>query len=226
MEDLVTTVASAPSIQAAANVVLPPQPTRVPSTTIRTITHVDDVTAHRFYQLYLETFGELAIRAVNRHLLRREEFMAVMVDPRIDKIVIEDDETHELIAMCTLTNHLETVDWVSPEYFAHHYPDHWSRGAVYYLGFSLVASRRRRSQLFSELISTVTRIVVANDAMCSYDICMFNNEVIGLGDAVGAIVTSTAAVDVRAVDTQTYYTAVPTITSAEFLRMPAPRSTV
>ena len=62
--------------------------------------------------------------------------------------------------------------------------------------------------------------------MCSYDICMFNNQTIGLGDAVGAIVTSTASVEVRAVDTQTYYTAVPTVSSEEFLRMPAPRSTV
>jgi len=115
---------------------------------------------------------------------------------------------------------------VSPEYFAHHYPDHWSRGAVFYLGFSLVASRRRRSQLFSELISTVTRIVVANDGMCSYDICMFNNETIGLADAVNTIVTNTANVDVRAVDTQTYYAAVPVVTSEEFLRLPQPRSTV
>ncbi len=227
MEDLVSTMSTAvPVIQAVAPATLPAQPTGIPSTTIRTISAVDDVTAHRFYQLYLETFGELAIRAVNRHLLRREEFMAVMVDPRIDKIVIEDDETHELIAMCTLTKHLETVDWVSPEYFAHHYPDHWARGAVYYLGFSLVASRRRRSQLFSELISTVTRIVVANDGMCSYDICMFNNETIGLSDAVNTIVTSTANVDVRAVDTQTYYAAVPVVTSEEFLRLPQPRSTV
>ena len=78
--------------------------------------------------------------------LRRDEFMAVMVDPRIEKILIEDEDTGELIAMCTLTNQLETVDWVSPEYFAHHYPDHWERGAVFYLGFSLVASRRRRAQ--------------------------------------------------------------------------------
>jgi hypothetical protein len=61
--------------------------------------------------------------------------------------------------------------------------------------------------------------------MCSYDICMFNNETIGLGDAVKAIVTSTAPVDVRAVDTQTYYTAVP-VSSEEFLRLPQPRSTV
>jgi hypothetical protein len=221
----VSTMSTAvPAIQAVAPT-LPAQATGIPSTTIRTIGAVDDVTAHRFYQLYLETFGELAIRAVNRHLLRREEFLAVMVDPRIDKIVIEDDETHELIAMCTLTNHLETVDWVSPEYFAHHYPDHWSRGAVYYLGFSLVASRRRRAALFTELMQHVTRTLVAKDAMCSYDICMFNNETIGLGDAVKAIVTTTAPVDVRAVDTQTYYTAVP-VTSEEFLRLPQPRSTV
>ena len=123
MEDLVTmTSAAVPAIQAVAPTpALPPQPTRIPSTTIRTVAAVDDVTAQRFYALYLETFGELAIRAVNRHLLRREEFMSVMVDPRIDKIVIEDDESGELIAMCTLTNHLETVDWVSPQYYAHHY---------------------------------------------------------------------------------------------------------
>src|SRR5690349_2181603 len=115
MEDLVSSVTTAvPTIQAVAPAAFPAQPTGVPSTTIRTLAAVDDVTAQRFYQLYLETFGELAIRAVNRHLLRREEFLAVMVDPRIDKIVIEDDETHELIAMCTLTKHLETVDWVSP----------------------------------------------------------------------------------------------------------------
>lgn len=222
---MTTAATSVLPIQAVSPPALLAQPTRVPSTTIRTVPAVDEVTAQRFYELYVETFGELAIRAVNRHLLRREEFMAVMVDPRIDKIVIEDDATGALIAMCTLTNDLETVDWVSPEYFAHHYPDHWARGAVYYLGFSLVASRRRRAQLFTELISHVTRTLVAKDAMCSYDICMFNNEVIGLADAVQAIVTSTATVDVRAVDTQTYYTAVP-VASAEVLRLPHQPSSV
>jgi hypothetical protein len=226
MEDLVTSTATAvPPIRAVAPAHLSARETTIPGTTIRTLSEIDDVTAQRFYAVYVETFGELAIRAVNRHLLRREEFMAVMVDPRIDKIVIEDDETGELIALCTLTNHLETVDWVSAEYFAHHYPDHWSRGAVYYLGFSLVASRRRRVQLFTELIAHVSRTLFAQDAMCAYDICMFNNEAIGLADAVGAIIASTAKADVRAVDTQTYYTAV-SVTSEERLRIPGQRSTV
>jgi hypothetical protein len=220
-----STSTSVPATQAVAPGALHPQPTPAPSTTIRTVAEVDDATARRFYALYLETFGELAIRAVNRHLLRREEFMAVMVDPRVDKIVIEDDTTHELVAMCTLTNNLETVDWVSADYFAHHYPDHWSRGAVYYLGFSLVASRRRRVQLFSELITHVTRVVEADNAMCAWDICMFNNETIGLAQAVEGIVNRTASFDVQAVDTQTYYAAVP-VTSEEFLRLPGQRSTV
>jgi hypothetical protein len=225
MEDFVTiTAAAVPPIQAVVPTVHP-QASRPGSTTVRTLTEVDDLTAQRFYALYLETFGELAIRAVNRHLLRREEFMAVMVDPRIDKIVIEDDAAGEVIAMCTLTRHLETVDWVSPEYFAHHYPDHWARGAVFYLGFSLVASRRRRTQLFSELISHVTRVVDEVKGMCAWDICMFNNETIGLADAVEGIVSRTAPFDIRAVDTQTYYAAVPAI-SGEPLRMPGQRPTV
>ncbi len=202
------------------------QPSGHPSTTIRTLSTIDARTAERFYALYVETFGELAVRAVNRHLLRRDEFMAMMVDPRIDKIVIEEESTGEVIAMCTLTNHLEVVDWISPDYFAHHYPDHWARGAVYYLGFSLVSSPRRRVQLFSELITHVSRTLLAKDAMCSYDICTFNNEMIGLGDAVESIVKrAVPQAEVRAVDTQTYYTAVP-IHAEDGLRMPSQRSTL
>ena len=117
---MTTAATSVPTVQAVtptSRAVLPPQPTRASGTRIRSVTEVDDVNAQRFWSLYLETFGELAVRAVNRHLLRREEFMAVMVDPRIEKILIEDEDTGELIAMCTLTNQLETVDWVSPELF-------------------------------------------------------------------------------------------------------------
>ena len=45
--------------------------------------------------------------------------------------------------------------------------------------------------------------------MCAYDICQHNNETIGLGNAVGAMIQTVGDIDVRAVDTQTYYAAVP-----------------
>lgn len=198
------------------------------TTSVRVVTTVDVETAQRFYSLYRRTFGKLAIAAVNRHLLTEQEFMEVMADERVDKYLVCEDATDEAIAMCTLTNHLETVTWVSPEYFAHHYPDHARRNAVYYLGFSLVSSSRRRAQLFTQLISSVSQTLLDRDAMCAYDICQFNNETLGLGDAVGAMIQHVAPVDVRAVDTQTYYTAVPVrpIQTDKMQRLPGQRPTV
>ena len=179
------------------------------STSVRVVPAVDLDTAQRFWALYRDTFAPLAIAAVNRHLLRESEFMEVMADERVDKYLVCDNDTGEALAMCTLTNHLDTVTWVSEEYFAHHYPEHAARNAVYYLGFSLVGSARRRVQLFTQLITQVSRTLIAQDAMCAYDICQYNNETIGLGNAVGAMIQTVGAIDVRAVDTQTYYAAVP-----------------
>jgi hypothetical protein len=198
------------------------------TTSVRIVPTVDLDTSRRFYELYRKTFGPLAILAVNRHLLTEEEFMSVMVDERIDKYLVCDDTTDEAVAMCTLTNHLETVTWVSAEYFAHHYPDHAARNAVYYLGFSLVDSSHRRAQLFTQLIMAVSETLFEQNAMCAYDICQFNNEAIGLGDAVGAMVQQVGQVDVRAVDTQTYYTAVPVQpTKSDNIRLlPGQRSTL
>jgi len=42
------------------------------------------------------------------------------------------------IALATMTSHLETVPWISPEYFSVRYPEHAAQRAIYYLGFTLV----------------------------------------------------------------------------------------
>jgi hypothetical protein len=168
---------------------------------------VDDRTAREFYKLYVETFGDLAIKAVARQLLHEDEFMVEMLDHRVDKYLARD-ETGVPVAMCTLTRHLETVPWISPAYFAHHYPEHTARRAVYYLGFVLVAHEHRRGHLFLELIRQVAETLVAERAMCAYDICSYNNEMIGLADAIGALLHGLADVRIETIDTQTYYNAV------------------
>ena len=78
---------------------------------------VDDPTASRFWKLYVETFGDLATKAVARQLLHEHEFMEEMNDERVDKYLAHD-ESGQAVAMCTLTNHLETVPWISADYFA------------------------------------------------------------------------------------------------------------
>lgn len=170
---------------------------------------VDEKTARRFWLLYEKTFGDLAVMAVARQLLHEHEFMAEMLDGRVDKYLAWD-EHGDPVAMCTLTNQLETVPWISPQYFAHHYPEHTAREAVYYMGFILVDHEHRRAHLFIDLVGRIVQTLKDRQAICAYDICSHNNEVLGLGDAVESLVTSMTPADVKVVDTQTYYCAIST----------------
>ena len=88
------------------------------------------MTAARYYELYRETFSALQVKAVARQLLHQHEFLEEMTDPRVHKYIAWDDDG-EAVGMSTLTRHLETVPWLSPDFFAYHFPDHTARNAVY-----------------------------------------------------------------------------------------------
>lgn len=166
---------------------------------------VDADTAARWFKLYRETFGALETRAVARQLLHEEEFMEEMADARVDKYVAWDGD--EAVGMSTLTTHLETVPWISPAWFAHHYPDHTARDAVYYLGFTLVHHERRRAHVFRAMVERIVELLAERRAVCAWDICAFNDDVLGLGESIERIITGCAQVDVAPVDRQTYYSA-------------------
>lgn len=167
---------------------------------------VDEATAQTFWALYLATFGDLATKAVARQVLHEEEFMAEMVDERVQKYLAWDEQGAP-VAMATLTTHLETVPWISPQYFAHHYPEHAARGALYYLGFILVRHDRRRARVFSDMITQIVDVLVADKAVCAWDICGYNNEVVGLEAGIESLLHQVSEVSVDPIDTQTYYRA-------------------
>jgi hypothetical protein len=183
---------------------------------------VDQETARRFYRLYVETFGDLATKAVARQLLHEDEFMAEMLDGRVDKYLAHDEEGRA-VAMCTLTRHLETVPWISPAYFAHHFPEHTARDAVFYLGFILVGREHRGGRLFFEMVRQASAAIAARRGVCAYDICTYNNEALGLADATAKLLQHLGGFDVQPMDTQTYYRAVSV--AAPTLPEMRPRST-
>lgn len=165
---------------------------------------VDEATAQTYYLLYRDTFGELETAAVARQLLHREEFLEEMHDPRVLKYVAWDDEGNA-VGMSTLTVHLETVPWISPAYFAHHYPEHTARGAVYYLGFTLVDRRYRRTRIFQAMVDRIVEVLVAERAVCAWDICSFNDETYSFGVNIERLLHRNADVTVAPIDRQTYY---------------------
>lgn len=167
-------------------------------------TDVAAETAESYYDLYVDTFGHLATRAVARQLLHREEFLEEMQDPRVHKYVAWDD-AGEAIGMSTLTSQLETVPWISPDYFAHRYPEETARGAVYYLGFTLVHRQRRQTRIFNAMVERIVRLLVAERAVCAWDICLHNDQMLGLGENIERILHRCADVTVAPIDRQTYY---------------------
>jgi hypothetical protein len=169
-------------------------------------TAVDPETALIYYQLYRDTFGELETKAVARQLLHEHEFLEEMHDPRVHKYVAWD-ECGEVVGLSTLTSHLETVPWISAAYFAHHYPEHTARGAVYYQGFTLVHRKHRKSRVFQLLTERVVEVLVADRAVGAYDICAYNNETMGFADNIERLLHRSADVTVVPIDVQTYYLA-------------------
>lgn len=171
------------------------------------VTEVDEATSARYYELYRETFGELEIRAAARQVLHEEEFHEEMHDPRVMKYLALDADD-EVIGMSTLTRDLASVPWISPAYYAHHYPEQTARNAVYYLGFTLVRHAQRQQRVFAAMIAEVTALVISEKAVCAWDMCHYNDEVLGLGPAIAQMLSSHSELDVHPIDRQTYVAAV------------------
>ncbi len=159
-----------------------------------------------FWELYLKAFGPLRVQAVARHVMHRHEFIAQMADPRVWKYVAWDEDGTP-VGLTTLTCHLETVPWISPEYFQAKFPEEAARHAVFYLGFTLADPDRRQSRLMAAMLAPAVARAVEAKAVCAYDLCGFNNESLQLDKHIAMSLHQLADVTVAKIDTQRYYTA-------------------
>jgi hypothetical protein len=177
-------------------------PTRQVEVTVEAA--LDPQTAESYYTLYRETFGDLETQAVARQLLHREEFLEEMHDPRVDKYVAWDDQG-DPIGLSTLTHHLETVPWISPAYFHHHFPDHAARDAIFYIGFTLVRREHRQSHVFQAMIHAMGSVLAEARAVVGWDICAHNDDGFAFGEHAARVLGRTGEVTVEQIDRQTYY---------------------
>ncbi|WP_227983695.1 hypothetical protein [Nocardia spumae] len=177
-----------------------------PGVAVTVETAIPDAEIELFHTLYEQAFGPLRARAAARQVLHRNEFRAEMTDTRVDKIVARS-RTGAPIGLTTLTRHLDTVPWISPEYFATRFPQHAERGAIYYAGFTLVTPTARHGVAFHAMISTVVQILAAAGGVVGWDICSYNNSQFSFADALRSAVGEEANVDVAVEDSQTYYAA-------------------
>ena len=167
--------------------------------------HVEPELALTFYDLYEASFGPLRVQALARQVLTEAEFHAQMADGAVMKYVAWGDDDRP-VGLCTLTNRLETVPWISSEYFADRYPDHWQRNAVWYFGFVLTHPTERRSRFVDQLVEVGIGELVEQHAICAWDMCVYNDATLGIGPRLVESFERLTGVTARLADTQNYYT--------------------
>ncbi len=160
--------------------------------------------ADDFHALYNAAFGPLRARSAARQVLTPAEFYGQLDDPRVDKFVAWS-ETGEAVGLTTLTDHLETVPWISPEYFAARYPVEWRERAVYYLGFTVARSTPRCRGLLETIFEMGIRRMTGRRVVVAYDICHYNDTVLRFNERLAALLKHHADIEMTAIDTQTYY---------------------
>lgn len=159
-----------------------------------------------FWPLYEESFGPLRVLAAARQVFTEAEFAAELDDGEIWKYVALDAQGRPA-GLTTVTDRVSAMPWLSPDYFEHHYPDEWGRGAVYYIGATLVRPQMRGDRVFAMMAKHVAQRVAAARGVLGYDICGHNDHKRSLARVTGKILHRVADFQVGPVDVQTYYVA-------------------
>jgi hypothetical protein len=166
-------------------------------------TVVTDAPAEALYRLYRPAFEPLKVRSAARQVLTRSEFLEQMRDDRVDKYVAWENDT-DPIGMITLTRSLESVPWISPEYFAARYPDQWSRNAIYYLGIILAHPRNHTARFLDTIVRLSLEPLADERALIAYDMCHYIASR-RLAERVAAVVREYTGIEAEELDRQLYY---------------------
>jgi hypothetical protein len=140
---------------------------------------VETVTGPRLaqaWQLYAAAFDELRYLAVQRHVLHREEFDALLADRRVGKHLALAAGGGKLCGLSTYTNDLTAVPLISPDYFQRRWPDLHAARRIWYCGFVAVAPGAGNSGAFAALIKSMYRLTEADAGIVAIDFCRFNEE--------------------------------------------------
>jgi hypothetical protein len=144
---------------------------------IKVIDRITDQALHEtMWNMYRDAFEELNHLAVQRHLMFRPEFDAVMEDTRVDKyLALDDDGT--ICGVATYTNDLDAVPLIAPQYFERHWPEQYSARKIWYIGFVAVSPHAQGREAFAQLVEQMYMVASAQNGLVCLDICNHNDEV-------------------------------------------------
>ena len=178
----------------------PPQPlARVDRTTAVPAELVEE-----FLGVYRAAFAPLETLAPARQSFDDDEFRHEMTDTRVLKFVAYDT-AGDACAMAFMATDLNAVPWISVPYFAKRFPDHYARGAIYYVGALLVRAEKQGGPWAKEIVDDMVRYVAEHRGVATFDCCGFNVDVVKLPDTLARATHRIAFAETVELDQQRYY---------------------
>jgi hypothetical protein len=167
---------------------------------------VPDAWRDEAWRFYRDTFTPLSTLAVQRHVLHEKEFDELIADARIAKYLAVRDG--QLVGLSAMTADLDAVHLISPEYFAHRWPDLYAQRRILYCVFVGVHPGREEGKgVFVALQDTMYAEQVGPvGGVCVLDVCTWNEEELELPWTIESIMRKVAgAATVRRLDSQSYW---------------------
>jgi hypothetical protein len=168
---------------------------------------VSDAVTEEFLGIYQLAFEPLKTRSPARQWLTDDEFRHEMADPSVLKFVARGSDD-EIVALALMSTDLSTVPWISEPYFAHRYPDHFARSALYYFGAMLVRPERQGGPWAKYLLDHIFHFLAEREGVGCFDCCGFNIDTVALPELVQRAGHRLVRFDLQLLDRQQYYAAV------------------
>lgn len=187
-----------------AGALAPPAPPATAPTRVVRLTHVPEDLAEQFLAVYSAAFAPLATRSAARQALTDDEFREEMSDARVTKFVAFD-EHGKAGSMAIVATDLSLVPWISVPYYAQRFPEHYARGAIYYVNAVVVRPDRQGGPWSKVVLEELYRFVAENRAVMAFDCCGYNVDVVKLVDTTIRSSHRIAHVEETELDQQRYY---------------------
>jgi hypothetical protein len=172
------------------------------------ITHerqIDGANAEALWEAYRENFTPLAELAMLQHLYSRDEILAELANPDILKIV--GWQEGRPVGLGMVTNVLEAVPQISPEFLRTKYPDHAARQAIYFGILVMVSPRVRGRTMFGRIYTELWQVPAKAGGVLAFDVCEFNRTLFDADALASRIASQFPRSHVGVVDRQTWYVA-------------------
>lgn len=159
----------------------------------------------RAWDAYCDAFAELRTAAIQRHVMTRGEFDAVMADDRVQVLMAQHDGGR-IAGIATLANDLEAMPLVSPDFFRARWPEHYAAGRCWYIGLVGVRPSEQGGGAFQLIVGSVAATLGPRGGVLVLDVPQRNVDAFHVPKAVKRIADAVVKdVTIEMVDAQSYW---------------------